>query len=222
MIKLKKTIEPQVLTKNSRDWTDAFLKKLSAGELPTSTESSRYRHKEIKSALVEETHGKCAYCESKLQHIHHGDVEHIAPKSLHPAKRFEWNNLTLACEICNQNKSDRDPETENIIDPYVTDPADHLIFIGTFLFPLSTPTGKNTEVILDLNRAALLERRKARLEQIMGIFETILREDLPIMTRKIIYENLLKNECAASSEYSAMIKSIDSSMRGKIPEEILQ
>ena len=80
--------------------------------------------------------------------------------------------------------------------------------------------GKNTEVLLELNRVALLERRKSRLEQIMGIYEAILRSDLPIETRKIIYQNLLLNDATAGSEYSAMIRTVVACMKEKLPAEL--
>jgi 5-methylcytosine-specific restriction endonuclease McrA len=220
MIKLKKNVQPDVLKKNAAKWTKVVLSKLAAGEKLSNTDDARYRHIDVKTALVAETHGKCAYCESKLKHIHHGDVEHIAPKSLEPSKRYEWSNLTLACEICNQNKSNRDPNVQHIIDPYITEPSEHLTFIGSFIFPLGTNHGKNTEVLLDLNRAALLERRKSRLEQIMGIYETLLRAELPLETRKIIYENLLLTDASASSEYSGMIKCVVNCMREKLPTDL--
>ena len=220
MIKLTKTAKPDVLKQNAAEWTRNVLAKLAAGQKLTSTDDARYRHIDVKAALVAETHGKCAYCESKLKHIHHGDVEHIAPKSLEPAKRYEWSNLTLACEICNQNKSNRDPNLEHILDPYAAEPSEHLTFIGSFIFPLGTSHGKNTEILLDLNRAALLERRKSRLEQIMGIYETVLRPDLPLETRKIVYQSLLHNDAVADSEYCAMIRCVINGMREKLPPEL--
>jgi len=220
MIKLTKTAKPAVLEQNAVEWTRTVLAKLAAGEKLSSTDDARYRHIEVKAALVAETHGKCAYCESKLKHIHHGDVEHIAPKSLDPAKRYEWTNLTLACEICNQNKSNRDPKVEYILDPYAAEPSEHLTFFGSFISPLGTNHGKNTEVLLELNRAALLERRKSRLEQIMGIYETVLKPDLPMETRKIIYQSLLLNDAAADSEYCGMIKCVVNCMREKLPPEL--
>ena len=86
MIKLSKTEEPQILLDNGPNWTKVIVDKIAVGETPTDTEKTRYRHPDIKAALVAETNGKCAYCESKVLHIHHGDVEHIYPKS-HGAPR---------------------------------------------------------------------------------------------------------------------------------------
>jgi 5-methylcytosine-specific restriction endonuclease McrA len=114
MIRLKKLPEPEYLARNASEWARVLLEKLAANQVPSATEKSRYRHPDIKAALISETHGKCDYCESRLLHIHHGDVEHFYPKSLAPAKTFEWKNLTLACEICNQNKSDKDPLSRNL------------------------------------------------------------------------------------------------------------
>ncbi len=221
MIKLTKSNKPNVLIQNAEDWTNTLLQKLNNNLPLTSTEKTRYRHPEIKAALVSETNGKCAYCESKLQHIHHGDVEHIFPKSLAPEKTFEWENLTFACEICNKNKSNKDPNVEYIIDPYHIDPAAHLFFMGSFVFTLGTSLGKNSTEILDLNRITLCEQRKEKLEKVMGIFDTILRKELPLVVRKTIYNNLLANEGSTSSEYSAMINSAILAMKGNLPKELV-
>lgn len=216
MIKLEKNAIPNVLEANFTTWTATLLSKYAAGEKPTATESTRYRHPDVKQALINETNGKCAYCESKFLHVHHGDVEHIYPKSLARNKTFEWENLTLACEICNQNKSDRDPLLEHIIDPYQIDPALHLVFTGSFVFPLGTNLGLNTKVILDLNRAELCERRKEKLERVMSIYEHILNPDLPDIVRISLYENLKQKEGNPASEYSAMNNAIILSMQNKL------
>lgn len=122
MIKINKLNEPQVLIDNGKEWTRQHLENIANGVESSAYLKSRYNHKDIKDQIVKETNGKCAYCESKLRHIHHGDIEHIFPKSLDETKRFEWNNLTLACEICNQYKSNQDPYLTHIQDPYASDP----------------------------------------------------------------------------------------------------
>lgn len=220
MIKLKKLDKPAILVRNATTWTSVFIGKVSAKLEPTPTESNRYRHPEVKAVLIAETHGKCAYCESKLLHIHHGDVEHIIPKSLAPEKRFEWENLTLACEVCNQKKSDKDPFIEHIIDPYITDPAQHLVFTGPIIFPLGTEEGRNTQILLDLNRPALVERRKEHLDHIMKIIDLVLNKNLPLVTRKSIYTNLKMNEAADNSAYAAMVRSVIDAVAKNFPSEI--
>lgn len=221
MISLRKKPQPQILADNAAAWTVALTDKLARGEIPTDTEKTRYRHPQIKEALVDETKGKCAYCESKLLHIHHGDVEHIYPKSLAHERSFAWDNLTLACEICNQKKSSRDPLVESIIDPYVINPEEHLFFMGTLIFDLSTPHGISTREILDLNRADLLERRKECLEKIMGIYQTLLRTDLPATARRAIYQNLRSKEGGQDAPYTAMAIQAIEQMASRLPAEII-
>lgn len=220
MIRLTKLAIPQVLADNAAAWTNIILTKLAQGLTPSATEKTRYRHRDVKATLVEETHGKCAYCESKLLHIHHGDVEHIVPKSLEPALTHDWNNLTLACEVCNQNKSDRDPRSENIIDPYNVEPADHVIFNGPLVVATGTPHGLSTRALLDLNRSELVERRKEQLEKICTIYETIFRTDIPLAVRKAVYHNMVATECAAKAQFSAMANSTRRQLDSLLPETI--
>jgi uncharacterized protein (TIGR02646 family) len=208
MIRLHKLGEPAILVANGIAWTKTLVDKVAAGEKPSDAEKSRYRHPAIKEVLVQETHGKCAYCESKLQHIHHGDVEHIYPKSLNPTKSFEWTNLTLACEVCNQNKSNKDPLMSHIIDPYVVDPEDHLMFLGGLIFTKGTQEGTSTRILLELHRAELVEMRNRHVDNIMRIYAQIQDVSLPMITRKALYEDLIKNETGPDAQYSAMVKCI--------------
>lgn len=74
-----------------------------------------YGHSTVKEALKKVQYGKCAFCESKLDHISYGDIEHFRPKAGWrqlkggPLQRpgyywlvYEWTNLFLACTLCNQ------------------------------------------------------------------------------------------------------------------------
>ncbi|TXI03266.1 HNH endonuclease [Pseudomonas sp. B22(2017)] len=220
MIKLTKLPTPDVLVNNGAAWTATLLAKLAAGEKPTPHENSRFRHKDIKSTLEQETHGKCAYCESKLKHIHHGDVEHIYPKSLDPAKQFEWENLTLSCEVCNQNKSNLDPLVEMIIDPYVKNPKEHICFIGALAYPAGTPDGISSIQILDLNRPELVIMRNETISRVMSIFDMLLRRDLPLVARKAILNDFKTKELSANAQYSAVINSIFDSMSIRLPADL--
>lgn len=220
MIKLVKIAEPTILTKNSARWTKVFLAKLKANKPLTLSEKTRYRHPAVKKALIAETYGKCAYCEAKILHIHHGDVEHIHPKSSNPSDIFSWLNLTLACEMCNQNKSDKDPTLQYIIDPYNIDPEDHLVFVGAFIFHKGTTLGISTKHILELHRADLFERRTQQLEGIMSIYSQIFRQDLPMVARKAIYKDLVQKETAPSAQFAAMNRALVRQMEALIPETI--
>jgi uncharacterized protein (TIGR02646 family) len=213
MIKLAKLSEPNVLAANGPNWTAELLAK---GKSATDELKTKYRDPEVKRTLVLETNEKCAYCESKIKHIHHGDVEHIYPKSLDPAKTYEWANLTLACEVCNQNKSNNDPLITQIIDPYVTDPTDHLVFAGPIVGSCGSNTGLCTMSILDLNRAELTEMRTERAEKILLIFQQLANKSIPIAARKAIYRNLQKRELSPVGAYSAMSASIIRALEHKL------
>src|SRR5262245_19740131 len=125
MIRLTKGRIPDILDRKSAEWTEELLAAGKGGK----AKPARYGHRDIKAALVEETNGKCAYCESKLLHIAYGDVEHIIAKAVDPSRAYEWVNLTIACDKCNTNKGDK----EDIVDPYRDDPAAALDFAGPWV-----------------------------------------------------------------------------------------
>lgn len=63
--------------------------------------NSRYKHEDIKSKLKIIYNHKCAFCESWCAVLH---VEHYRPKSKYYWLSYSWDNLLLACPICNSNK----------------------------------------------------------------------------------------------------------------------
>jgi uncharacterized protein (TIGR02646 family) len=78
-------------------------------------DSSIYAHDEVKTALRDAQHEKCAFCESVITHISYGDVEHFRPKGAsrqsdaaplrYPGYfwlAYTWDNLFLCCQLCNQ------------------------------------------------------------------------------------------------------------------------
>lgn len=207
MIGLAKGPAPSVLVANFADWTKVLVDKAAKNEVPTKTEKGRYGHSDIKAALVAETHGKCAYCESKLRHITYGDIEHIVPKSTDVHKWFEWENLTLACDVCNTLKSDYVGDHDTFIDPYKVDPEEHFWQLGPLVQPRpGSEAAAKTERLLDLNRAELVERRHERLKSLMRHLDVIQRtedEDL----RVILFEDF-KKESASDREYAALARDI--------------
>ncbi len=73
-----------------------------------------YGHQEVKASLIAAQDYKCCFCESKIGHIAYVDVEHYRPKAgwvqdEEPINKpgyywlaYEWDNLLLSCEKCNQ------------------------------------------------------------------------------------------------------------------------
>ncbi|MGB8810490.1 MAG: HNH endonuclease [Acinetobacter calcoaceticus] len=220
MIKLNKLNKPAVLIKNENKWKNRLLQNIADGKKSTDYLLTRYSDPEIKRKIIEETSGKCAYCESKLLHIQHGDIEHIFPKSIDQSKRYEWTNLTLACERCNQNKSDNDPNLKYILNPYVDNPEDSLFFLGTMAVSIDDK-GFSTEAILGLNRTNLLEQRKDRLEKITLIFKNITNTNLPLPVRQTIYNDLKNKEASNSNEFTSMVKCSIEQLKPRLPNDII-
>ncbi len=76
--------------------------------------SSVYGHRAVRSALAACQFGKCCFCESKIQHVMSGEVEHFRPKGGVRQRRsdpldrpgyywlaYDWSNLLLSCQSCN-------------------------------------------------------------------------------------------------------------------------
>lgn len=72
-------------------------------DVPFNSEKSRFQQwKDAKPALIAESHGKCAYCESPTSVVAYGDVEHFRPKDLYWWLAFSYDNYTYSCQLCNQ------------------------------------------------------------------------------------------------------------------------
>lgn len=205
---LQKGACPPVLTANAAAWTADLQNALNAGEKPTDTQKSRYNHPDIKAAILSETREKCAYCESKITHVDHGDIEHIVPKSKVPARAFDWDNLTLACRICNQNKGDFHSggnDHSGLVDPYQDNPTDHFLFHREMVIPRpDSAKGLLTDDEIKLSRAPLREQRRKQMDFIDGLIRGYCNAS-PV-EKPILKRNLYNLCCAVESEYAAISK----------------
>lgn len=208
MRKIKKLKMPQVLVINAAKWTQEYCSCLSAGQKPSEEVATRYKDPAIKAMLEQETHEKCAYCESKMKHISYGDIEHILPKNKNarPDLYVEWSNLTLACEQCNRSGKRKyyNPQL-SLINPYVDDPDQHLKDIGPLIMPVpGDDRAYVTRNILKLNRPALVERRTERIESVEALLISWAKEQNE--TVKEVMEGQLHEEYAEDKEFSSTIK----------------
>lgn len=216
---LQKTAKPQVLVDNDDQWRVDLLAVLAAGNKPTEAMKGRYRHKQIKDALVKETGGKCAYCESKVRHITHGDIEHVVPKSKVPEKAYDWENLTLACDVCNENKGDTyssDPalSQDALIDPYVDDPNDHFLFLREVVTPRpDSLRALATEQVIKLTRGELLERRRERMTFLDGMVRSYVLADAAF--KAVILKDIEDNHLKEDDEYYTSSRSYVTELRAK-------
>ncbi|MCJ7572202.1 MAG: HNH endonuclease [Candidatus Thermoplasmatota archaeon] len=96
---------------------------------------------EVKTALHHMQHGKCCYCEKKIKFRAGATIEHFIPKSYYHDGQGsiiwrmanDWNNLLMACNICNDKKLDKLPITAGIVQilnpTSDLDPEDHIDFV---------------------------------------------------------------------------------------------
>lgn len=218
MIRVTRTSQPDVLRKNASKWLNT-LKKLRAN--PTSTKDkitkaqNKYHHSQIKDALKKMFHGKCAYCESKITVVDYGAIEHFFPKSLYPDLTFEWKNLLLSCNKCNDagHKGTKFPLDSNgdplLIDPTddTTDPNIHLEFVWDNVAKLASiygrdERGKTVENIFDLNgiggRRELIDHRSKYIKKLLVLLSIAQKDD---NNSELIA--LLEEACQPDAEYSA-------------------
>ena len=93
---------PAKLSQEKIKWTERWKEihaKRRTGDWATKT-----ARQILQSALYPLTHGKCAFCESKLGKTSHPEIDHYVPKSIDPDLAFEWTNLLPACRLCNEAK----------------------------------------------------------------------------------------------------------------------
>lgn len=182
MRKLTKFEKPIVLLENDVDWTQELLA-ATPGTAEYRSIELRYGHREIKAQLRAETFQKCIYCESAIDAISFPHIEHIWPKSLYRALTFAWENLTIACQVCNVNKGTHDPSNLNFVHPYADDPSERFIFFGALIAPSSSDVAASNMInLIDLNRKELVISRTEVVSRVIAIYlEAIV---LPVGARR--------------------------------------
>ncbi len=173
MIQLTRPTIPQVLADNQEQWKRELLDFIRPfggySNVPTNQKpqrdklASKYNQVAIKTALIEMSGGKCAFCESFIEAIDFGDIEHFFPKSLYPEFTFDWDNLFLACTKCNNEKRAFDTQTHPIIHPVNDNPKDYFIY-RDLLIEINPDApdltkGKRTIEVCNLQRIGLVQTR---------------------------------------------------------------
>lgn len=103
--------EPEYLTEHKDKWLKTFIE---SGK--TRPDSKKYAHPKIVDALWNVSNGKCFYCESSL-----GDkskeVDHFIEVAERKDLAYDWNNLNLSCDQCNNKRPNKDIPVEKVLDP---------------------------------------------------------------------------------------------------------
>lgn len=193
MIHIDRTEKPEVLLKNEAIWTselqNAIIQfqenKTQKNKTKYNKALNKYNHKQVKKSLLTMFSGKCAYCESHITHVGFSHIEHYQPKSKFPELCFDWNNLLLACEVCNGKgyKGDKFP-SEDEGGPFVNPVTESPDVFFDFEFDQNTGTAnvipKNeraitTEKELGLNRPKLLKHRSSIVRKM--VFAALIAKD---------------------------------------------
>lgn len=208
MIKLERNFTPTFLTPSFvRTKTDEY----------KVTNSTVWDIEELKEALLKLSHSKCAYCECDLKkEAQYMEVEHFEDKKHNPDKVLDWDNLLASCKRCNGSKSTHDVKSNPIINPFIDNPSDNLVF-RLYFIKGKTKIGIETEETLNLNHyeRAVLKRFEIGTGLEKLIDDALDRLNLyitdPTTRRKNrlmnILEELLK-ECLSTSIYSATCSTI--------------
>jgi uncharacterized protein (TIGR02646 family) len=204
MRNLVKLAEPNVLIANKAYWTAEYAAK------GTNYWRFKYRHKDIKTTLKQETANKCIYCESRIGHNTPGDVEHKIPSSVNAALHFEWGNLTIACTECNRRKNAYFDALKPFLDPYNDNVEQRLVHHGPIVGWVAGDQEAEISVkTLKLDETSRLELLGEKVEKIADLNNKLARLRAehgsplePILKQEIVDMTL------PSAKYSAMISSI--------------
>lgn len=125
--------------------------------------------------------GCCAYCEGRYKETSYPQIDHFKPKSLYPELMFEYNNMNLACQKCNNAKSNK--YDEKLINPTIDEPDEHLRYKAYMMCSLDEK-GRTTIDILHLNsNESIIEKKKMynsinnRLKLISELIEEVERDN---------------------------------------------
>lgn len=217
MIKLTRSPAPEFLTEEK---VAELLARFNNSKEPV------WNVEQIKTPLLNSSHGKCAYCECSLtEESKYMEVEHFKCKALFPHQVVDWFNLLPACKKCNAEKGSHDVTVEQIVNPYDDLPREHFSLMFYTLCGLSEK-GRNTLGAIDLNdskRSAtprfnigtrVFESIRLARERYENFLADSANEKLRIKLVNLV-EGILK-ECQPNSEYAATAATVALTNRGFI------
>jgi uncharacterized protein (TIGR02646 family) len=108
---IKRLPEPNILVRKKNEWTNKFI--ASDKKRP---DDSKYGHHEIKTTLFTMSHNKCYYCEGLLKGKSK-EIDHLIEVSENKHLAFEWTNLFLSCDNCNNKIPNRILSVSDVLNP---------------------------------------------------------------------------------------------------------
>ena len=152
----------------------------------------------VAEALDRYTKAKCAYCEQ----VAAKDIEHFWPKTMYPARMFDWDNFLRGCKNCNNAKRDRFPtdgQGKNLLlDPCEDEPLDHFVWdgktgaAGVVPDPSRVERGVTTIDLFQLNQEPIREERRQKYWNVLYLLARVDRENpIDTETRERLRQELL-------------------------------
>lgn len=156
----------------------------------------------VKQSLLVAQHGKCAYCENRID-SEYGGVEHYRPKGAVQQSKasgvelpgyfwlaYQWDNLLVVCSRCNTHKGEAFPlaqpkaravggashadEMPLLLDPTMDEPERHIRFDAERALAVDLGRrGSATIETLGLNRRELLDGRRECYQPLSGFLDLL-------------------------------------------------
>lgn len=176
MVRLKRPDAPPKLRENQSDWTERW-KRIRAdrsdGDWATKTAKET-----LKPVLRMMSHGKCAFCETRLHEPNEPHIEHYTAKTVNEEIVFNWENLLPACSDCNTAKRNDDhqgallkPDTEDPEPFFWLNPANGNLEPHPSLSAAKQARAAHTIQLCNLRRGALSESRRLIWNQVIRWIE---------------------------------------------------
>lgn len=125
-MKMNRTPAPKLLDEKWEEWGSDYKQRLE--------QNPNYRFvwrrsidTAIRSTLVEITQNHCCYCDGyPLNTTSRQTIDHFIPKTLQPLLAYQWENLFLCCDKCQERNN---KYTESLLKPDMDDYDFHRYFI---------------------------------------------------------------------------------------------
>lgn len=156
MIHVHRLEEPRILREKKAEWTAKFV---SGGK--ARPHSGTYNHPEVTGTLRAMSHDKCFYCENKGTGL---SVDHYVEIAEKRELAFDWANLYLACDICQEKATNTSIPVSDCVNPCdaAIDPAEHIAFESD-LATFKSSRGEWTVKKYRLNHAEQVSERRRQL-----------------------------------------------------------
>ncbi|MFP4342947.1 MAG: HNH endonuclease, partial [Cyclobacteriaceae bacterium] len=103
--------KPGILEEKEETWRESFVN--SDKKRP---DNNKYAHLQIRNTLNSMSFYKCFYCERKLKGVAQ-EIDHFIEVAERRDLAYDWENLYLACDNCNNKLPNRSISVTEVLDP---------------------------------------------------------------------------------------------------------